>query len=135
VLVTGRNFGCGSSREHAVWALLGIGLRAVVSVEFADIFRGNALANGLLPIQVDASVVERLAAVAHEGSPNVTVDLDSQKLIMPEGDGVTFPIAPFAKHCLLHGIDELDFLLGVVEDVNTYEAGHRARVSTVEASG
>ena len=133
VLVTGRNFGCGSSREHAVWALLGTGMRAVVSTEFADIFRGNALANGLLPIQVSPAVVERLADAARDDSPRVTVNLDLQTLIMPEGDAVPFPIAPFAKHCLVHGIDELDFLLGAADELTAYEAAHRPRVSTLPA--
>ena len=133
VLVAGRNFGCGSSREHAVWALLGVGFRAVVSTEFADIFRGNALANGLLPVQVDASVVERLATAAREPSPNVTVDLDSQTLIMPDGDAVQFPVESFAKHCLLHGIDDLDVLLGARDEVSAYESSHVARVSTLGA--
>ena len=133
VLVAGRNFGCGSSREHAVWALLGVGLRAVVSTEFADIFRGNALANGLLPIQVEPGVVERLGASAREGRPAVSIDLDSQTLTMPDGDAVQFPIAPFAKHCLLRGIDELDFLLGATADVDAYESAHRYRVSTIAA--
>jgi len=131
VLVTGRNFGCGSSREHAVWALLGTGVRAVVSAEFADIFRGNALANGLLPIQVNADVVERLVGAAAHASPEVTVDLDSQTLIMPDGETVVFPIAPFAKHCLLHGIGELDFLLDAGAEVDAYEAAHPRRVSTL----
>ena len=131
VLVTGRNFGCGSSREHAVWALLGAGIRAVVSIEFADIFRGNALANGLLPIQVSAAVITRLADAARDGEPKVTVNLDSQTLIMPDGGHVTFPIPPFAKHCMMHGIDELDFLLGVAQEVTTYELAHPARVSTL----
>ena len=131
VLVAGRNFGCGSSREHAVWALLGAGFRAVVSAEFADIFRGNALSNGLLPIQVDPSVIERLASAARHDRPAVTVDLNSQTLILPQGDAVTFPIAPFAKHCLLHGIDELDFLLGAADEVSAYEATHAQRVSTL----
>jgi 3-isopropylmalate/(R)-2-methylmalate dehydratase small subunit len=131
VLVTGRNFGCGSSREHAVWALLGAGVRAVVSVEFADIFRGNALANGLLPVQVSAGVVERLVRAAADASPQVTVDLDSQTLIMPDGEKVAFPIAPFARHCLLHGIGELDFLLDAGADVDAYEAAHPRRVSTL----
>ena len=133
VLVAGRNFGCGSSREHAVWALLGVGFRAVVSTEFADIFRGNALANGLLPIQVHASVIERLATAAREGSPKVRVELESQTLIMPDGEAVEFPIASFAKHCLLHGIDDLDFLLGATQDVSAYESSHLPRVSTLDA--
>jgi 3-isopropylmalate/(R)-2-methylmalate dehydratase small subunit len=133
VLVTGRNFGCGSSREHAVWALLGAGFRAVVSTAFADIFRGNALGNGLLPIQVDAAVVERLAVAARDGSRTVSVDLDSQTLIMPDGDAIQFPIAPFAKHCLLHGIDDLDFLLGADGELSAYESTHRPRVSTLDS--
>src|ERR1051326_602575 len=131
VLVTGRNFGCGSSREHAVWALLGAGVRAVVSVEFADIFRGNALANELLPVQVNAGVIERLVRAAAEASPQVTVDLDSQTLIMPDGERVEFPIAPFARHCLLHGIGELDFLLDAGAEGDAYEAAHPRRVSTL----
>ena len=131
VLVTGRNFGCGSSREHAVWALLGAGIRAVVSVEFADIFRGNALGNGLLPIQVHANVVERLVAAAGDSSPTVTVNLDLQTLIMPDGESVPFPIAPFAKHCLRHGVDELDFLLGTDDEVSAYEAAHPPHISTL----
>jgi len=131
VLVAGRNFGCGSSREHAVWALLGAGLRAVVSVEFADIFRANALVNGLLPVQVNAGVIDRLVRAAAHGSPRVTVDLDSQTLIMPDGEKVVFPIAPFARHCLLHGIGELDFLLDATTEVDAYEAAHSRRVSTL----
>lgn len=130
VLVAGRNFGCGSSREHAVWALLGVGFRAVVSTDFADIFRGNALGNGLLPIQVDACVVERLAEAARERSPNVTVDLEGQTLVMPDGDAVGFAIPSFAKHCLLHGIDDLDFLLGAGDEVSAYESRHVPRVSS-----
>ena len=133
VLVAGRNFGCGSSREHAVWALLGVGFRAVVSTEFADIFRGNALANGLLPIQADAAVIERLARAARDGSRTVSVDLDSQTLIMPDGDAIPFPIAAFAKHCLLHGIDDLDFLLGAAAEVSAHESSHPQRVSTLGA--
>ena len=131
ILVAGRNFGCGSSREHAVWALLGASFRAVVSSEFADIFRGNALANGLLPIQLGAGAVERLVAAARDGSPSLTVQLDSQTLIMPDGESMTFPIAPFAKHCLLHGIDEMDFLLGAERELEAYEASHASRISTI----
>ena len=133
VLVAGRNFGCGSSREHAVWALLGVGFRAIVSTKFADIFRGNALANGLLPIEVEAAVVERLAVAARDSSRPVSVDLDSQTLIMPDGDAIHFPIAAFAKHCLLHGIDDLDFLLGAAAEVSAYESAHPPRVSALGA--
>jgi 3-isopropylmalate/(R)-2-methylmalate dehydratase small subunit len=131
ILVTGRNFGCGSSREHAVWALQGVGFRAVVSAEFADIFRANALGNGLLPIQVQPRIIELLSATARHGRPTLTVDLESQTLILPGGEAVSFPIAPFARHCLLNGIDELDFLLGAADDVSAYEANQAQRVSTL----
>ena len=132
ILVAGPNFGCGSSREHAVWALLGAGFRAVVSTRFADIFRGNALANGLLPIQVDALVVDRLVAEAGEHHI-LSVDLASQTLRFADGATATFPIAPFAKHCLLNGIDDLDFLLSVSGDVEAFESANEARVSTLPA--
>jgi 3-isopropylmalate/(R)-2-methylmalate dehydratase small subunit len=104
-----------------------------VSTEFADIFRGNALANGLLPIQVSADIVERLGATARDGRPQVSIDLDSQTLIMPSGEAVGFPIAPFAKHCLLHGIDSLDFLLAATAEISAYECAHPDRISTISA--
>ena len=132
VLVAGRNFGCGSSREHAVWALLGAGFRAVVSASFADIFRGNALGNGLLPIELPAAAVARLAdAVARDRRATVGVDLASQTLVLPDGEAVPFPIAPFARHRLLHGIDELDFLLEAAAETGDYESAHPASVSTL----
>ncbi len=135
VLVAGRNFGCGSSREHAVWALQGAGFRAVVSAEFADIFRGNALGNGLLPIQVSAATVKRLVRAAEENPAlAVTIDLASQTIALPTGDAVVFPIDPFAKHCLLEGIDEMTFLLAARDDVDAYEATHPPRVSTFDAT-
>jgi 3-isopropylmalate/(R)-2-methylmalate dehydratase small subunit len=118
VLVTGRNFGCGSSREHAVWALQGFGFRAVVALSFADIFRGNALKNGLLPVAVDERVHSRL--VSAPGSA-VTVDLEAQKLMLADGTEARFPIDPFARYCLLNGIDELHFLLGQEEAIAAYE--------------
>ncbi|AHG92342.1 3-isopropylmalate dehydratase, small subunit (plasmid) [Gemmatirosa kalamazoonensis] len=129
VLVAGDNFGCGSSREHAVWALLGAGFRAVVSSSFADIFRGNALGNGLLPIQVDAATLERLHA-AQSPDAAVTVDLAARTLTLPDGDEVRFPVAPFARHCLLHGIDEMDFLLGAAEDVDRHERSRPSMIDT-----
>jgi 3-isopropylmalate/(R)-2-methylmalate dehydratase small subunit len=118
VLVAGRNFGCGSSREHAVWALQGFGFRAVVALSFADIFRGNALKNGLLPVAVDPPAHARL--VAAPGS-EVTVDLAAQTLTLADGTTARFPIDPFARYCLMNGIDELQFLLGQVEAVAAYE--------------
>ena len=118
VLVAGRNFGCGSSREHAVWALQGYGFQAVIAPSFADIFRGNALKNGLLPVAVDESAHARLLSAP--GSA-VTVDLEAQKLTLADGTGVSFVIDPFARYCLLNGIDELQFLLGQEEAVAAYE--------------
>ena len=118
VLVAGRNFGCGSSREHAVWALQGYGFQAVIAVSFADIFRGNALKNGLLPVAVEESVHARLLSAP--GSA-VTVDLETQKLTLADGTGASFVIDPFARYCLLNGIDELQFLLGQEEAVAAYE--------------
>ena len=134
VLVAGHNFGCGSSREHAVWALLGAGFRAVVSSSFADIFRGNALGNGLLPIQVDPATLARLHA-AHTPERPVTVDLEARTLTLPDGDTVEFPVAPFARHCLLHDIDELDFLLGAAEDVARHERARPSMIDTRAAWG
>jgi 3-isopropylmalate/(R)-2-methylmalate dehydratase small subunit len=118
VLVAGRNFGCGSSREHAVWALQGFGFQAVIAPSFADIFRGNALKNGLLPVAVDEAVHARL--VSAPGSP-VTVDLEAQRLTLADGTEAQFPIDPFARYCLLNGIDELQFLLGQEEAIAAYE--------------
>ena len=129
VLVAGRNFGCGSSREHAVWALQGAGFRAVVSAEFADIFRGNALGNGLLPIQVDSRIVASLVALSAEGR-KLSIDLRAQTLVLPDGEAVSFPIPPFARHCLVHGIDELDFLLECTSSIAAYEQSHPTHVTT-----
>jgi len=127
VLVAGRNFGCGSSREHAVWALLGAGFEAVVSTAFADIFRANALGNGLLPIEVDSSVIKGLSEAAADGAPSITVDPEAQTITLPGGKTVVFPIPPFAKHCLIEGIDELEFLLGARDEIERFE---RKRNST-----
>jgi 3-isopropylmalate/(R)-2-methylmalate dehydratase small subunit len=121
VLVAGRNFGCGSSREHAVWALQEAGFDAVVSVAFADIFRANALSNGLLPIEVDAAAVDTLIESAALGAARVRVDLDAQTLTLPGERVVSFPIPPFAKHCLLEGLDELEFLLKARDDIERFE--------------
>jgi 3-isopropylmalate/(R)-2-methylmalate dehydratase small subunit len=121
ILTSGRNFGCGSSREHAPWALLDYGIRAVISTEIADIFRGNALKNGLLPVTVDESIAAWL--LAHPGAA-VTVDLESASLALPTGMSVAFPIDAFARHCLLHGIDELGYLRGKLPEIERYEAMH-----------
>lgn len=119
ILVAGRNFGCGSSREHAVWALADAGFRAVISPGFADIFRANALGNGVLPIQVDAATHRRLAA---SDGRALTVDLDAQTLACGDELLATFAIDPFARHCLMRGIDELEFLLSAEEAIAKHEA-------------
>ncbi len=131
VLVGGHNFGCGSSREHAPWALLGAGFKAVISTYFADIFRGNALKNGLLPVQVDADTHRQLISLAQEDpSSQVTVDLETQTVTLPDGRRVEFPIDPFSRYCLLNGVDQLGFLLNLDEQVAAFESVHPARVQT-----
>jgi 3-isopropylmalate/(R)-2-methylmalate dehydratase small subunit len=119
ILVTGENFGCGSSREHAPWALVGFGFRAVVSRSLADIFKGNAVKNGLVPVEVDA---ETHRALLENPGWTVTVDLQSQKLLLPDGREASFPMSPFARHCLLNGIDELEFLRQQEEAIAAFEA-------------
>ncbi|NNM62445.1 MAG: 3-isopropylmalate dehydratase small subunit [Steroidobacteraceae bacterium] len=119
ILVAGHNFGCGSSREHAPWALVDHGLRAVVSTAIADIFTNNALKNGLLPVIVD-SVTHRWL-IEHPDA-EVTIDLQSTLLTLPDGRSIRFPIEPFARHCLLNGIDELGYLLGKLAQIEQYES-------------
>jgi 3-isopropylmalate/(R)-2-methylmalate dehydratase small subunit len=120
VLVAGRNFGCGSSREHAPWALLDYGFRAVISTEIADIFRSNSLKNGLLPIEVDEAAGQWL--LQHPGA-EVTIDLASATLRLPNGSTVEFPIERFARYCLLNGVDELGFLIARQGEIAAYEQG------------
>lgn len=121
VLVGGRNFGCGSSREHAPWALLDYGFLAVISTEIADIFRSNSLKNGLLPIVVDEATHAWL--LANPGA-EVQVDLESTTLTLPDGRTVRFPIEPFARVCLLNGVDQLGYLLGKNAEISAYEQSH-----------
>lgn len=131
VLLAGDNFGCGSSREHAPWALVGFGFRAVISTFFADIFQNNALKNGLLPIVVGPDVHAKLQAqLRRDPSAEVSVDLAELALTLPDGDTVSFPVDPFARHCLLHGIDQLGFLLGEDDAIQQYEREHAPRVRT-----
>lgn len=122
VLVAGRNFGCGSSREHAPWALVDYGFRAVVSTEIADIFRNNSLKNGLLPVIVDAQTHAWL--IANPGA-EVTIDLASCTLTLPTGTAVKFPIDSFARYCLLNGVDELGYLLSKDAAITAYEQRQR----------
>ncbi len=132
VLIGGHNFGCGSSREHAPWALVGAGFKAVISTYFADIFRNNALKNGLLPVVVDQETHRQLISLAEEDpTTTVTVDLESQTVILPDGRAVSFPIDGFSKHCLLNGVDQLGYLLNLGDKAEAYEAEHPARVNTL----
>jgi 3-isopropylmalate/(R)-2-methylmalate dehydratase small subunit len=119
ILATGPNFGCGSSREHAAWALLDFGFRAVISTEIADIFRGNALKNGFLPIVVDARTSQWL--LEHPGV-EVDIDLQAAQITLPTGTSVPLALEPFARHCLLNGLDELGFLRSKLGDIERYEA-------------
>jgi 3-isopropylmalate/(R)-2-methylmalate dehydratase small subunit len=123
ILVAGRNFGCGSSREHAPWALMDYGFRAVISTEIADIFRGNSLKNGLLPIVVDERTWQWL--LQHPGA-QVDINLESAQLTLPSGTAVSFPIEPFARHCLLNGLDELGYLRSKLDDIERFEASQAA---------
>ncbi len=119
VLLAGRNFGCGSSREHAPWALLDLGIRAVISTQIADIFRNNALKNGLLPIVVSESDWQRLAAVE---SQKVVVDLERERVELPDGAPIAFKVEGFARQCLLRGVDQLGYLLAEASAIDAYEA-------------
>jgi 3-isopropylmalate/(R)-2-methylmalate dehydratase small subunit len=121
ILVAGRNFGCGSSREHAPWALLDYGFRAVISTEIADIFRSNALKNGLLPVVLDETTHDWL--LANPGA-EITIDLEHRTLGLPDGRAVSFPLEAFARYCLLNGVDELGFLLSQDERIVDYERQH-----------
>jgi 3-isopropylmalate/(R)-2-methylmalate dehydratase small subunit len=123
ILLAGDNFGCGSSREHAPWALAGFGFRAVISTSFADIFRNNALKNGLLPIVVDAETHRLLFEVLEEiPHAEATVDLAAQTVTLPTGQVVPFPMNGFSKTCLLKGTDELGYLLSFEKQIAEYEA-------------
>ncbi|MGA0734724.1 MAG: 3-isopropylmalate dehydratase small subunit, partial [Steroidobacteraceae bacterium] len=123
ILVAGRNIGCGSSREHAPWALVDFGFQAVISTEIADIFRNNSLKNGLLPIIVDE---QTHAWLLENPGAEVEIDLTTASLKLPDGRSVTFPIDSFARYCLTNGVDELGFLLSKDADIKAYEARRRA---------
>jgi 3-isopropylmalate/(R)-2-methylmalate dehydratase small subunit len=122
VLVAGRNIGCGSSREHAPWALQDFGFQAVVSTEFADIFRTNCLKNGLLPVVVDDTTHAWLLA---NPGVEVSIDVAAGTLTLPDGKAATFPLEAFARYCLLNGVDELGFLLSKNTDIAAYEQTHQ----------
>ncbi|MBX3084627.1 MAG: 3-isopropylmalate dehydratase small subunit [Anaerolineae bacterium] len=131
ILIAGNNFGCGSSREHAPWALQGFGFKAVISTYFADIFKGNSLKNGLLPIQVDEETHRQIMSLVQEDPDmQIGVDLEKQAIILPDGREVKFPIDGFARQCLLKGVDQLGYLVDLNDPISAYEASHAARVMT-----
>lgn len=125
VLIAGDNFGTGSSREHAPWALTSWGFRAVISTSFADIFKSNSLKNSLLPVVVDEETHRQLFSLVEE-DPNtaVSIDLESQTLTLPDGRAVNFPIDAFSKQCMLDGVDQIGYLLGLDEEIAEYELAH-----------
>ncbi len=126
ILLAGDNFGCGSSREHAPWALADYGFRALISTTFADIFRNNALKNGILPIIVDKATHAKLFQLVQANSSiEVTVDLKNQSLLVPGGKAVEFPIDPYSKKCLLEGLDDLGYLLSYSSQIAAYESANK----------
>jgi len=131
VLLAGDNFGCGSSREHAPWALTQFGFRAVISTSFADIFKQNSLKNSLLPIVVPADVHAELFAATANPSAIVKIDLATQTLTAPSGRQVEFPVDGFSKHCLLEGVDELGYILSHAAAIAAFEAQHPASINTL----
>ncbi len=135
ILLVGDNFGAGSSREHAPWALTAWGIRAILSTGFADIFRSNSLKNGVLPIEVAPEVHRRLwDLVEHDPDAELTVDLAEEGVLLPDGSTIDFQIDPFAKRMLLTGTDELGYLLSKEADIAAWEAAHPPRVDTLAGS-
>lgn len=127
VLLARENFGCGSSREHAPWALEDFGFRAVIAPSYADIFFNNSFKNGLLPIILDEAIVDQLfkEVDANEGY-QLTVDLENQKVIKPNGEEIAFEVDPFRKHCLINGLDDIGLTLQDADDIRAYEEKRRA---------
>ena len=132
ILLVGDNFGAGSSREHAPWALTAWGVRAIISTSYADIFRGNSLKNGLLPIVVDPATHERLRdLVANDPEAELTIDLSEQGILLPDGSTIDFDIDPFSKHMMLAGTDELGYLLTKEPEIEAWEAAHPPRIDSL----
>ncbi|HET7178827.1 MAG TPA: 3-isopropylmalate dehydratase small subunit [Chryseosolibacter sp.] len=125
ILVAGKNFGCGSSREHAAWAIADGGFRVVISSFFADIFKNNALNNALLPVQVsDAFLKKIFQAIEKKSSTIITVDLTQQRVVLEDGSSESFDINPYKKTCLINGYDDIDYLLDLRDDIKQFELSH-----------
>ena len=136
IFLVGDNFGSGSSREHAPWALTAWGVRAILSTGFADIFRSNSLKNGLLPIVVTPDVHARLREIVErDPDAELTVDLAEEGVLLPDGSTIDFEVDPFAKRMLLAGTDELGYLLSKARDIDAWETAHPARIETRQANG
>ncbi|MBX9401754.1 3-isopropylmalate dehydratase small subunit [Lysobacter sp. BMK333-48F3] len=131
ILVAGRNFGCGSSREHAPWALTDLGLRAVISSEIADIFRSNSLKNGLLPVVIEQALLDELLA---QPGIELRIDVRERRLHLPDGRSVEFPLDAFAQTCLIEGVDQLGYLLRQQQAINHYEQRRAAAQSQTQES-
>lgn len=128
VLLARRNFGCGSSREHAPWALEDYGFRTIIAPSFADIFFNNCFKNGMLPIVLDEAIVDELFRdVAQNEGYTLTIDLDKQQIIRPNGEGIAFEVDAFRKHCLLNGLDDIGLTLQHADDIRAYEAARKQR--------
>ncbi len=125
ILIAGDNFGCGSSREHAAWAMADLGIRAVIAPSYSDIFSGNAFKNGLLAVVLPQEVIDRLLEVARDGQP-ITIDLENQVVTTPFQDRFAFAIDPFRKHCLMSGLDEIGLTLGEDAAIGAHEARRAA---------
>ena len=127
ILFARENFGCGSSREHAPWALLDYGFRAIIAPSFADIFYNNCFKNGILPVVLDTAIVDSLfLAVERTPGYKLNVDLEKQKVFTPDGQAYSFEVDPFRKHCLLNGLDDIGLTLQHVDEIKVFEAKHRA---------
>jgi 3-isopropylmalate/(R)-2-methylmalate dehydratase small subunit len=136
ILLAGDNFGCGSSREHAAWALTQFGFRAVIGTSFADIFRQNALKNFLLPVVVPPEIHgELVTMVVRDPAARIVVDLAEQSLLLPDGRTQKFPIDGFARRCMLEGVDELGYVLNREAAISAYESAHRSRINTLHPAG
>lgn len=132
ILVAGDNFGCGSSREHAPWALMSYGFQVIISTSFADIFRNNSLKNGLLPVIVDKDTQHQLQSLIEEDpQTTITVDLPKQTITLPDGRTVAFAIDSFSKNCIVQGLDQLGYLQSHKNLIESYESSHSSRVNTL----
>ena len=133
ILIAGDNFGCGSSREHAAWAILDLGIRAVIAPSYSDIFSGNAVKNGILPIVLPQDAIDRLMEVASEGH-DIDIDLETQTVTTPFQDRFSFDIDPFRKHCLLEGLDDIGITLQSGDKIDAFEAKQKAAMPWMQGA-